>query len=58
MLNGNGQDMSQGFAIPDGRRQHLCGTPTEAREAEAGQAPDGQIVQETNETTLVQSDER
>ena len=35
--NGNGQDMSQGFATPDG-------TPTEAREAEVGQAPDGQTI--------------
>ena len=38
--NGNGQDMSQGFTTPDGRRQQLCGTPTEATEAEAGQVPD------------------
>ena len=28
--------MSQGFATPDGRRQKLCGTPTEAKEEEAG----------------------
>ena len=27
-----------------GRRQQLCGTPTEAREVEAGQAPGGQTI--------------
>jgi hypothetical protein len=37
-------DMSQGCTTPDGRRQQLCGTPTEAREAEAGQTPDGQSI--------------
>jgi hypothetical protein len=36
--------MSQGFTTPDGCRQQLCGTPTEAREAEAGQATDGQTI--------------
>ena len=34
----------QGFTTPDGRRQQLCGTRTEAREAEAGQAPEGQTI--------------
>ena len=43
-LNGNGQDMPQGFTTPDGRRQQLCGIPMEAREAEAGQVPDGQAI--------------
>ena len=36
--------MSQGFTTPDGRRQQLCGTPTDAREVEAGQAPDEQTI--------------
>ena len=36
--------MSQGFTTPDRRRQQLCRIPTEAREAEAGQAPDGQTI--------------
>ena len=36
--------MSQGFATRDGRWKQLCGTPTEAREAETGQAPDGQTI--------------
>jgi hypothetical protein len=35
--NGSGQDMSQGLTTPDRRRQQLCGTSTEAREAEVGQ---------------------
>ena len=34
-----GQGMSQGFTTPDGRRQQLCGAPTEA-----GKAPDGQTI--------------
>ena len=36
--------MSKGFPTPEGRRQLLCKTPEEAREAEAGQAPDGQTI--------------
>ena len=42
--NANGQDMSQDFTTPDGRRQQLCGTPTETREADSGQEPDGQTI--------------
>jgi hypothetical protein len=34
----------QGFTTPDGPWQQICGTPREAREAEAGQAPDGQTI--------------
>jgi hypothetical protein len=36
--------MLQGFTTPDARRQQLCGTSIEAREAEAGQAPDEQTI--------------
>ena len=36
--------MAQGFTTPDGCRLQLCGTPREVREAEAGQAPDGQTI--------------
>ena len=42
--NGNGQDMLQGFTAPDGHRQRLCDTPTEAKEAETGEVPDGQTT--------------
>jgi hypothetical protein len=38
-----------------GRRQLLCGTLKEAREAEAGQVTDGKIFQQTSGATLVQS---
>jgi hypothetical protein len=43
-LNGNGQDMSQGFTTAYGGRQQLCRSPTEAREAKGGQAADGQTI--------------
>ena len=35
--NGNGQEMSQGFTTPHGRRQQLFRNPAEVRQAQDGQ---------------------